>query len=240
VSASPTNNTQKVTIVTTASSYSANQAVLDIDLVGMGASADELSHWQIAGDTTNGFSVTQHTQTTDPLNAGVSQVYLSAVTVTNATTYYFYVSNSNASAGQTGMLNIKASNIQGVVISSITVAAAQSLSPTRAGWAPYGGTAALATALVGAVANTTFTTSTGSVAANTCNSTVQVAMTGVTTSMTFGITPSADVAAATGWGSSGGLILDTWPTAGYLNYKICNQTATSITPTAVTFNVGAR
>jgi hypothetical protein len=241
VSASPTNNTQKVTIVTTASSYSANQAVLDIDLVGMGASADELSHWQIVGDTTNGFSVTQHTQATDPLNAGVSQVYLSAsVTVTNATTYYFYVSNSNASAGQTGMLNIKASNIQGVVISSITVAAAQSLSPTRAGWAPYGGTAALATALVGAVANTTFTTSTGSVAANTCNSTVQVAMTGVTTSMTFGITPSADVAAATGWGSSGGLILDTWPTAGYLNYKICNQTATSITPTAVTFNVGAR
>jgi hypothetical protein len=239
VSASPTNNTQKVTIVTTNSTYSQNQAVLDIDLVGMAASADELSHWQIVGDTTNGFSVTQHTQGTDPLNAGVSQVYLSAVTVTNATTYYFYISNS-AATSQTGMLNIKTSNIQGVTISSITVGAVQSLSPTRAGWAPYGGTAALATALVGAVANTTFTTSTASVAANTCNSTVQVAMTGVTTSMAFSINPSADASGATGWGSTGGLVLDVWPTAGYLNYKICNQTASSITPTAVTFNVGAR
>ncbi len=256
VSASPTNNTQKVTIVTTNSSYSANQAVLDIDLIGMGSSADELSHWQIAGDTTNGFSVTQHTQTTDPLNAGVSQVYLSTVTVTNSTTYYFYISNS-ATTSQGGQLNIKASNVQGVTISSITVAAAQSLSPTRAPYAPllapltgilygYGTTPAgvATTAQVAAasylVANTTFTTSTGSVAANTCNSTVQVAMTNVTTSMAFLITPSADTSAATGWGSSGGLILDTWPTAGYLNYKICNQTATSITPTAVTFNVGAR
>jgi hypothetical protein len=91
------------------------------------------------------------------------------------------------------------------------------------------------------IANTTFTTSTGSVAANTCNSTVQVAMTGVTTSMTFLITPSADVSAATGWGSTGGLVLDTWPTSGYLNYKICNQTASAISsPSAATFNVGAR
>jgi hypothetical protein len=91
------------------------------------------------------------------------------------------------------------------------------------------------------VANTTFTTSTGSVAANTCNSTVQVAMTGVTTSMTFTITPSADTSAAAGWGSTGGLILDPWPTSGYLNYKICNQTTAAIsTPGAVTFNVSAQ
>jgi streptogramin lyase len=91
------------------------------------------------------------------------------------------------------------------------------------------------------VANTTFTTSTSSVAANTCNSTVQVAMTGVTTAMTFTISASADTASAAGWGSTGGLILDPWPTSGYLNYKICNQTpATISTPGAVTFNVGAR
>jgi hypothetical protein len=66
-------------------------------------------------------------------------------------------------------------------------------------------------------------------------------MTGVTTSMTFGITPSADTSAAAGWGSTGGLVLDTWPTAGYLNYKICNQTTAAIsTPGAVTFNVSAQ
>jgi hypothetical protein len=91
------------------------------------------------------------------------------------------------------------------------------------------------------VANTTFTTSTGSVSANTCNGTVQVAMTGVTTSMAFIISASSDTSGITGWGSTGGLILDVWPTAGYLNYKICDQTAATIsTPGAVTFNVGAR
>jgi hypothetical protein len=91
------------------------------------------------------------------------------------------------------------------------------------------------------VANTTFTTSTSSVSANTCNSTVQVAMTGVTTSMTFGVTASADTSGATGWGSTGGLILDVWPTSGYLNYKICNQTTATISsPGAVTFNASAR
>ncbi len=90
------------------------------------------------------------------------------------------------------------------------------------------------------IANTTFTTATSAVAANTCNGAVTVAMTGVLTSSVFMITPSADTAAVTGWGSSGGLILDTWPTADTLNYKICNQTTSSITPGAVTFNVGAR
>jgi len=91
------------------------------------------------------------------------------------------------------------------------------------------------------VTNTSFTTSTASVAANACNATVQVAMTGVTTSMTFAITPTADTSGATGWGTVGGLVLDTWPTAGYLNYKICNQTASAIaSPGAVTFNVSAR
>jgi hypothetical protein len=97
------------------------------------------------------------------------------------------------------------------------------------------------TAPASMVSNTTFTTSTASVAGNTCNATVQVAMTGVTTSMAFIITPTADTSGAIGWGTVGGLILDTWPTAGFLNYKICNQTNASITtPGAVTFNVGAR
>ena len=112
------------------------------------------------------------------------------------------------------------------------------------GLVPVGNLPAATPTAAGAVvkvANTTFTTSTSSVAANTCNSVVQVAMTGVTTSMTFGITPSADTSAAAGWGSTGGLVLDTWPTAGYLNYKICNQTTAAIsTPGAVTFNVSAQ
>lgn len=90
------------------------------------------------------------------------------------------------------------------------------------------------------IANTTFTTATTAVSANTCNSVVTVTMTGVATSSVFMITPSSDTSGITGWGSTGGLILDAWPTSNTLNYKICNQTGLSITPGAVTFNAGAR
>ena len=95
--------------------------------------------------------------------------------------------------------------------------------------------AATATA---AQTRTTFTTSTASVSANTCNSTVQVAMTGASSTSVFLITPNASTASATGWGSTGGLILTTWGTSGYFNYQICNQTSSTISsPGAVAFNV---
>ncbi len=93
---------------------------------------------------------------------------------------------------------------------------------------------------VAVISNTTFTTSTSTVNANTCSGSTTVTMTGTLTTSVFDITPNADTSAVTGWGSSGGLILDAWPTSNTLNYKICNQTAGNITPGAVTFNVGAR
>lgn len=96
------------------------------------------------------------------------------------------------------------------------------------------GNAATATA---GQTRTTFTTSTSAVAANTCASTVTVAMTGASSSSVFLITPTASTAAVTGWGSTGGLVLTTWGTSGDFQYQICNQTASSITPGAVTFNV---
>ena len=91
------------------------------------------------------------------------------------------------------------------------------------------------------VADTTTTVGTTAVAANSCTAATAVTMTGVTTSMTFSFTPTTDISGVTGWGSTGGLVIDAWPTANTLNYKVCNQTASSITPSAsVTFNVSAR
>lgn len=93
----------------------------------------------------------------------------------------------------------------------------------------------------GGIANTTTTVGTTAITANTCTSATTVTMTGVTTSSVFNFTPSSDVSGVTGWGSTGGLTIVAWPTANTLNYKVCNQTGTSITPSAsVTFNVGAR
>ena len=90
-------------------------------------------------------------------------------------------------------------------------------------------------------ANTTFTVGTTAISANSCTSASTVTMTGVAATSVFMISPSTDVSGTTGWGSTGGLVIDAWPTTNTLNYKVCNQTGGSITPGAsVTFNVGAR
>jgi hypothetical protein len=95
---------------------------------------------------------------------------------------------------------------------------------------------------VALIANTTVTIGTTAIAANTCNTVTTATMTGLATTSTINFTPNADVAATTGWGGTGGLVIDAWPSAANtLSYKTCNQTAASITPGAsVTFNVSAR
>ena len=92
-----------------------------------------------------------------------------------------------------------------------------------------------------AVSSTTFTNATTAVGGNACSaSAATVTMTGATSSMVPLIGPSADISGGTGWGSTGGLVIDAWFTTNTLNYKLCNQTAGSITPTAETWNVSAR
>ena len=93
-----------------------------------------------------------------------------------------------------------------------------------------------------AVADTTTTVGTTAIGANSCTSSATtVTMTGVTTAMTFSFTPTSDTHAVTGWGGTGGLKINAWPTSNTLNYYVCNQTASSITPGgSVTFNVSAR
>jgi hypothetical protein len=91
------------------------------------------------------------------------------------------------------------------------------------------------------IANTTITVGTTAIAANTCTTAATATMTGVATTSVFDFTPNADVSGVTGWGTTGGLTIVPWPTLNTLNYKVCNQTAASITPSAsVVFNVGAR
>jgi hypothetical protein len=97
--------------------------------------------------------------------------------------------------------------------------------------------------VLGTVSDTSITVGTNSVAANSCSSASTATMTGLATTMAFAISPASDVSGVTGWGpsSSGQLYVDAWPTANTLNYKVCNPTSASITPSSnVTFNVAAR
>jgi hypothetical protein len=100
----------------------------------------------------------------------------------------------------------------------------------------------VAAALGASVTDSTTTVGTTAISANSCTSATTVTMAGVTTSMTFAFTPTADLSAVTGWGAGGAtLFFDAWPSANTLNYKVCNNSSAGITPgSSTTWNVSAR
>jgi hypothetical protein len=81
---------------------------------------------------------------------------------------------------------------------------------------------------------------TGAIAANSCTSPATATMTGLTATSTFSTAFASNPNAITGWGATGGLTFTAWPTANTINWSVCNQTNASITPGAITLNVGAR
>jgi hypothetical protein len=91
------------------------------------------------------------------------------------------------------------------------------------------------------VANTTVTVSSGTQGANSCSSPSTVSMANLTTSMVALVGYSSNPGSLTGWGSSSGMVFQAWPSAaGTMSWIVCNQTASSITYSAITFNLGAR
>ncbi len=92
----------------------------------------------------------------------------------------------------------------------------------------------------GGIADTTVAVTTATQTANSCSTTSNVTMTGLTTSMVVHTGYSANPATLTGWGSTGGMVFQIWPSAANTaTWQVCNQTASSITYSAITFNVGA-
>jgi hypothetical protein len=86
------------------------------------------------------------------------------------------------------------------------------------------------------VQNVIITVGTAAIPANSCAVAASVTMPGVTTASTFSITATSDISATAGWNEqgTGKLYFSPWPTANTLNYRVCNPTAVSITPGAVT------
>jgi hypothetical protein len=96
--------------------------------------------------------------------------------------------------------------------------------------------------LAATMGKSTLTVPTTAVAANSCNTGTAVTITGIaTTSALSWPVPNADPTAVTGFTPSATtLYFVVWPTANTYNWKICNGTASSITPSAsTTWNVGA-
>ncbi len=76
----------------------------------------------------------------------------------------------------------------------------------------------------------------------TCTTTATASLPGVVSTSTFTTAwPSiAAVNSAVGWGANGGLVVQLAPDSSpdVLDWSICNQTTSNITPTAITLNVG--
>lgn len=78
---------------------------------------------------------------------------------------------------------------------------------------------------------------TAAITSTNCNTTT-VSATGVATTDVISWTPNGTLVAVTGYvpGTAGGLQIRPYPTANNVNFEVCNPTAASITPGAVTLN----
>jgi hypothetical protein len=89
------------------------------------------------------------------------------------------------------------------------------------------------------VANGTAAMGTSAITSGSCATVVTVSATGVATTDVITVGFNTDPTAITGYGASAtGLVLTIYPypTANNVNFKVCNSTASSITPSALTLN----
>lgn len=90
------------------------------------------------------------------------------------------------------------------------------------------------------VTNITLNISGGASVPAGCGSPGTISMPGLLITSTLYFAPQTDQSGVTGW-SDQSLYLLVWPTAGTFNFRLCNRTSSSITPSAgVNFNVGAQ
>lgn len=84
----------------------------------------------------------------------------------------------------------------------------------------------------------TATMGTGGISSGTCATAVAVTATGVTTASVIIATPTVDPTGVTGYApsASGSLFIWAYPTANTVNFKVCNNTSGTITPSALTLN----
>lgn len=87
------------------------------------------------------------------------------------------------------------------------------------------------------VASGTSTLGTAAISPGACTSVVTTAATGTLTTDVINHTFNGDISGTTGYSGSGSLLtIYKYPTAGNVNWKVCNWTGSSITPSAVTIN----
>jgi hypothetical protein len=88
----------------------------------------------------------------------------------------------------------------------------------------------------------TATMGTAGITSGACATVVTATATGAATTDIIAATPNVDPTGVTGYGpsASGSLYIQAYPTANAVNFKVCNNTAGTITPAALTLNWAVR
>ena len=98
-------------------------------------------------------------------------------------------------------------------------------------------------AAAGGVTGGSVTVSSATQGSTSCSSTSTATDTGLTTSGAFSrvvVSYTSDPSSLTGWGSNGGMVFQAWSTsANTATWRVCNQSASSITYSTITFGLGA-
>jgi hypothetical protein len=115
--------------------------------------------------------------------------------------------------------------------------------PTTAGTIAFGADNSTATLPNGTVSMTVASGQTamptGALTANTCSASATTATaTGAATTDAVTVTYASDPTGVTGYGggTSGGISIRAWPTANTVNFKLCNESGSSITPGSLNVN----
>jgi hypothetical protein len=88
------------------------------------------------------------------------------------------------------------------------------------------------------IASGTSAMGTGAITTGICATVVTTSATGTATTDTIIVTPNADPTGVTGYAVSatGSLYIQGYPTVNNVNFKVCNNTAGTLTPAALTLN----
>jgi len=152
-----------------------------------------------------------------------------------------FVATPNGSSGAVGLRAMVAADLPSAITSNtsgtaanITATSNSTLTTLSALLLPYSqltGTPSVPAAL----ASGSQALSTSTISSGTCATTIQVAVAGGTTSDTASITMTTDPNTVTGYKASatGTLYATAFMTSGELNIEVCNSTASSITPSAM-------
>lgn len=125
-----------------------------------------------------------------------------------------------------------------VILGLLTLCAnAQQIDATKQlkGRVPYGN---LPTTVTQTIASGSTALGTSAIASATCAAVVTATATGTLTTDVLSASFNGDTSGVQGYipATSGTLTIFSYPTAGAVNFKVCNSTGASITPGAITLN----